>query len=237
MTTLTTAPGHAGVSFPLAPVPDLTAQHLANGTHEVTIYLDGATHIRDFVKPLGITIYKAGATGCRDAERRTEDLRRKKYASILKRPDHPDDHGVELHQGHEWFLVPLQTGWLDGIILPPGVDIRDGVIRLTVHATITVEGINRRLHALLAPRSFNAYLDSSEGQVRLLEAGYDPAARLHTRYTLMTQAPRLSLATELYLIRPRRELAAFVTALGEMVEALRRESNTGASVPLQIGKG
>jgi hypothetical protein len=237
MTTLTTAPGLAGVSFPLATVPDLTAQHLANGTHEVAIYLNGATHMRDYVKPLGVTIYKAGATGCRDAQRRTEDLRRKKYASILKRPDDPDDPGIELRQGHEWFLVPLQTGWLDGAILPSGVDIRDGVIRLTIHATITVEAINRRLHALLAPRSFNAYLDCAEGQSRLLQAGYDPAARLHTRYTLMTQAPRLSLASELYLIRPRRELGAFVIALGEIVEALRRESVTGAPGPLQLGQG
>ncbi len=216
----------AGASFQLADIPPRQAQGLDGGMHDVAIYLAGATHLRDHLKPLGITAFKIGATGCRDAGQRVEDLRRKSYASILKRPHDNSDPGVILTSGHEWFMVPLQHGWLDGGSLPDRIKLADGIIRLEVPQAVTVEMVDRRLHDLLRPRTLNTYLTSADGQARLVEAGYDPLARLHTRYTLMTRSPRLSLADELYLIRPRRELAAFVAMLGDMVSTLSAETDT-----------
>ena len=52
----------------------------------------------------------------------------------------------------------------------------------------------------------------------MITAGYDPKARLHTPYNLMTPMLRISLMTEIYLIRPRRELTGFIAALAEMVK-------------------
>ncbi len=115
MTPASSAPASAGASFPLAAIPPLGAQGLAGGTHEVAIYIAGATHLRDHLKPLGVTAYKIGATGCREPQQRVEDLRRKGYASILKRPDDPHDQGIALHHGHEWFLVPINEVWLEGM--------------------------------------------------------------------------------------------------------------------------
>jgi hypothetical protein len=213
-------PPDSGTHFPLAAIPPRAAQGLSSGMHEVAVYLAGGTHLRDYLKPLGITGFKSGATGCRDAGRRMEDLRRKRYASLLKRPNDPDDPGIELTSGNEWFLVPMQEEWFEGAALPDRISIRDGVIRLSVPTFITVEMVDCLLHELLQPRSLNVYLDGSEGQARMVEAGYDPAARLHTRYTLMTREPRLSLAGEIYLIRPMREFTDFVILLDVLVATL-----------------
>jgi hypothetical protein len=214
--------------FPLKIPPPLAAQCLDCGTHEMAVYLLGATHLRDFLKPIGVTAWKAGVTGCREAERRAEDCRRKKYASILKRPADAFDPGRVLNNGHEWFVVPVQEGWLGGKRLPTGMSIRDGVIRLTMPTAVTVVDVDRALHDILRPRSLNVYLDSPDGRKRLLAAGYDPKARLHTSYTLMTPRPRLSLAEELYLIRPQRELFGLVKAIDAVAASLRTETKATA---------
>jgi hypothetical protein len=61
-----------------------------------------------------------------------------------------------------------------------------------------------------------------------LAAGYDPKARLHTSYTLMTPRPRLSLAKELYLIRPQRELFGLVQTIAAVATRLRAEAKATA---------
>jgi hypothetical protein len=222
-TTAAKPPGTAAL-FPLKPPPPLAAQRLDRGLHEMAVYLLGATHLRDFLKPLGVTAWKAGVTGCREPERRALDCRRKAYASILKRPNEPADLGRALENGHEWFIAPLRPDWMRGVRLPDGMAISDGVIRLTMPNAVTVTAVDQALHAMLAHRSLNAYLDGPDGQKRLHEAGYDPKARLHTRYELMTPTPRLSLATELYLIRPQRELPSLVAAIETAAGHLRAEA-------------
>jgi hypothetical protein len=214
--------------FPLKTPPPLAAQRLDRGTHEMVVYLLGATHLRDFLKPIGLTAWKVGVTGCREAERRAEDCRRKKYASILKRPADASDPGRMLNNGHEWFIAPVQEAWLGGNELPVGITIRDGTIRLTMPTAVTVVDVDRALHDVLHSRSLNAYLDGPDGQRRLLAAGYDPKARLHTSYTLMTPLPRLSLAKELYLIRPQRELLGLVHAIEAVAARLRAETKATA---------
>ncbi len=220
--------------FPIAPIPSLAAQRLDKLHHDVAIYFLGGTHIRNYVKPLGVTVYKVGASGCRDAERRAEDCRRKKYASILKNPSEADAIGRVLNKGHEWFLTQIADFWLNGRPLPRGMTIANGVIRVRVPTILTVDRIDRELHGMLAPRSFHDYLDSAEGQRRLKDAGYDPAARFHTSYTGMTTEPRLSLAQELYLIRPRVELRGFVDALAAMIQSLTDEASASADQVLRV---
>ncbi len=217
-------PAVADGSFPLPPIPSLKEQNLDLGAHEVAAYAFGATHVRDFLRPLGATAYKFGITGCRDAERRVEDCRRKQYGALLKRPGDPNDPGIMLDKGHEWFLVPFQEAWLNGMMLPEGLRIHEGIIRLTLPISVTVEMAERRLHAMIIDRCLNRYLDSPKGQERLRQAKYDPAARMHTRYTLMTSVPRVSLATEIYLIRPRAEFAAYVGLLGRLVRSLTADA-------------
>jgi hypothetical protein len=217
-------PPDTAALFPLEPPPPLAAQRLNRGLHEMAVYLLGATHLRDFLKPLGVTAWKAGVTGCREAERRALDCRRKAYASILKRPNEPADLGRALENGHEWFIAPLRQEWMGGRRLPPSMTIRDGVIRLTMPNAVTVTAVDRALHAMLAHRSLNTYFNGPDGQKRLREAGYDRQARLHTRYGLMMPTPRLSLATELYLIRPQRELPALVAAIEAAAGRLRAEA-------------
>jgi hypothetical protein len=223
MTTLPPASA-TGALFPLTPPPPLAAQGLAEGSHTVAIYLLGGTALRDYLRPIGLTAWKVGVTGCREVERRAADCRRKKYASVLKRPGDPTDPGRELADGHEWFVVPMQPDWLGRQAQPEGLALRDGVLRLTMPTSVTVTMVDQALRAMLRPRALHAYLDSPEGQKRLSEAGYDPKARLHTRYTLMTPTPRLSFARELYLIRPQRELPALVTAIDAIGRQLRPQA-------------
>jgi hypothetical protein len=221
-------PPDAAALFPLTPPPPLAAQRLDGVMHEMAVYLLGSTHLRDFLKPISVTAWKVGVTGCREAERRAEDCRRKKYASILKRPADASDPGRMLNNGHEWFIAPVREAWLGGNEVPAGMSIRDGVIRLTMPTTVTVVDVDRALHDILRPRSLNAYLDTPDGQKRLLAAGYDPKARLHTSYTLMTPRPRLSLAKELYLIRPQRELFGLVHAIDAVAASLHAETKATA---------
>src|SRR6478752_3411378 len=61
--------------LPLAPIPSLKHQRLHEGTHEVRVYLAGATHLRTFLKLLGVTAFKIGVTGRRSTWDRIMDLR------------------------------------------------------------------------------------------------------------------------------------------------------------------
>jgi hypothetical protein len=229
MTTTPQARTTSDAAFPLAPIPPRCAQGLGRDHHHVDLYVAGATHLRDFLKPLGITAFKVGITGCRDAQRRVEDLRRKRYASVLKRPDDDMDTGVELDHGNEWFLVPLQTDWLDGSALPAGVELIDNVVRLRVSNVTTVKQVDNALHAALKPRTLSQYLAMPDGQARLHEIGRDPALQLHTRYTLMTSQARLSKATEVYLIRPRRELQALIAMAVDVIKTLENTAKNPIS--------
>ncbi len=54
----------------------------------------------------------------------------------------------------------------------------------------------------------------------MAEAGYDPPHRLTTVYTDIGREPRYSLAEEIYLIRPKRELQALLDAVAGALDGI-----------------
>lgn len=184
----------------------------AKGTHRVIVYAAGSRGLINFARPLGIPLYKIGVTSSQDPQRRVEDLRRKGYAALWGRQEQPLDQLVRIPQGHEWCLSPFRAADLDGA-LPSGVHLVDGHIEIEVSFGVTVEAIDRAVHALLARRSLEQFLQSDEGQKRLVQAGLDPSGQLLTKYTLMTRTDRISAVEELYLIRPQRDLGKLVRGL------------------------
>jgi hypothetical protein len=233
------AVGEAGnpAPFLLPPIPSMAHQRLEGGTHHASLYLAGATHLRDFCQPLGVTAFKIGITGNRDAQARIEDLRRKRYGSLLLTPDqvtsgrrtldgaptpsHPPDLPPALASANEWFLIPLSPDWLEGFDIPTGMALKGNTLAITVPAGMTTEALDKAVHSLLRPRSLRTYLQTDEGCSRMIATGRDPAAWLHTSYSLMTEKHRISAAEEIYLLRPRRELPALITALGGLLKGLK----------------
>ena len=205
-------------AFPLAEIPSMRAQKLDGQTYELKCYIASATHLGGFVRKLGVTAYNIGVTSHRDPKQRMLDKRRKRDGSLLIRPDDPSDAGIVLQNGHEWFLMPIEEADLLGTDLPTGFRLENNIIVLRVPTYVTVAQVDQAVHDMLKPRCLHAYLATPDGQARMITAGYDPKARLHTPYNLMTPMLRISLMTEIYLIRPRRELTGFIAALAEMVK-------------------
>jgi hypothetical protein len=233
MTSIPHAPsGDGGSAFPsgfaLPHIPSMAEQNLHDGQHHATLYLAGATHLRDFCQPLGVTAFKIGITGNRDAQARIVDLRRKSYGSLLL-PLANTKNGkapsitltTTLALAHEWFLMPLSHEWLADTVLPNGVSLNSNTLGFTIPPGITTEAVDKAVHALLGPRSLQAYLATPEGRARMIAAGRDPGSWLHTSYTLMTEKQRISPVAEIYLFRPRRELPELVAALGALLESMR----------------
>jgi hypothetical protein len=229
--------GARAPSFSLPPIPSMAHQRLEGGAHHASLYLAGATHLRDFCQPLGVTAFKIGITGNRDAQARIEDLRRKRYGSLLLTPDqassgtrppdsapttiHPADLPPVLASANEWFLIPLSPDWLAGFYIPADMALKRNTLSITVPAGITTEALDKAVHDLLRPRSLRTYLQTDEGRGRMTAAGRDPGAWLHTSYSLMTREHRISAAEEIYLLRPRRELPALIAALGGLLKGLK----------------
>jgi hypothetical protein len=225
-------PGHGGSAFPsrfaLPPIPSMAMQNLHNGQHHATLYLAGATHLRDFCQPLGVTAFKIGITGNRDAQARIVDLRRKSYGSLLLPLRNAGDETAPsimptatLALAHEWFLMPIHEEWLADTVLPDGVTLNGNTLGITIPQHITTEAVDKAVHALLGPRSLRAYLATPEGRARMIAVGRDPDGWLHTSYALMTEKQRISPVAEIYLFRPRRELPELVMALGALLKSLR----------------
>jgi hypothetical protein len=237
MTSIPHAPsGHGGSAFPsrfaLPPIPSMAEQNLRDGQHHATLYLAGATHLRDFCQPLGVTAFKIGITGNRDAQARIVDLRRKRYGSLLLPSGNTKGGTLQLVSpaatlalAHEWFLMPLSGEWLADTVLPDGVILNGNTLGITIPRGITTETLDKAVHALLRPRSLRAYLATPEGRARMIAAGRDPDSWLHTSYALMTEKQRISPVAEIYLFRPRRELPELVVALGALLKSLRNGPN------------
>jgi hypothetical protein len=237
MTSIPHAPsGHGGSACPskfaLPPIPSMTEQNLHNGQHHATLYLAGATHLRDFCQPLGVTAFKIGITGNRDAQARIVDLRRKSYGSLLLPLENTKNGkapsimpAVTLALAHEWFLMPLNAEWLADTIMPDGVTVNGNTIGITIPRGVTTEALDKAVHTLLRQRSLRAYLATPEGRARMIAAGRDPDSWLHTSYALMTEKQRISPVAEIYLFRPRRELPELVVALGALLKSLRNGPN------------
>jgi hypothetical protein len=196
----------------------MEAQGLDGKSRLVAVYFAGATHIFEFCKPMGISAFKAGVTACRDPCERILDLRRSRYAELFKRPNDPSDGGILLPNADEWFLSPLARDRLRPATLPDNIDIIDGYLALRVPTAISVETVDIAIHTLLRARTLRDFLVSPDGQQRMVGVGHDPKRWFHTTYKFVGKAPRITMCEELYLIRPHKELGAFVSALAKLLQ-------------------
>ena len=191
------------------------------GIHRVVIYAAGSRGLANFIRPLGLVVFKLGVTSSGDAQRRVVDLRRKQYASLFGRPDALMDAMHVIEQAGEWALVPLLPDHLGpGCPLPPGFHLKNGAVEVEIRLDVSVEAVDRAVHTMMAPRSLDLFLAGQDGKKRLAGAGFDPEGILQTRYALMFEEDRISRAKELYLFKPQRELGRLVHTLADVLRPL-----------------
>lgn len=213
-------------SLPFAPIPSLRHQGLDTGTYQVGAYIAGATHLRTYLRPLGVTAYKIGISGRRYISDRIMDLRRNRYAGSVCNERTQETR--ELAESHGWFQMPLLIEDSEPWVLPDRITIEQNTIILRMSTAISIETLDERIHAALAPRDLRRYLLSAAGKARMSEAGYDPEDQLWTNYSFASNDLHPSPACELYLIRPRRELRDLVVCLADVVAALEVEVGSKA---------
>lgn len=223
-------PATTPVTF--GPPPQAVCQNrlvdAARGTHRVVIYSAGSRGLANFIRPLGLTAYKLGVTSAGDAQRRIVDLRRKHYGSLFGRLDQPIEELQTIAQAHEWALVPWVVDPDECRDLPPGFHLRHGVLEIEVRLDVQVETVDQAVHAMMAPRSLDAFLAMAEGRARLRAVGRDPEGVLLTPYTLMYETVRISRVKELYLYRPQVEFPQLVDCLATVLAPLMPAATNSA---------
>ncbi len=197
--------------FPLPPIPSRAHQKLDIG-QRCAFYLAGSRAHQHLLQPLGVTAFQCGVTGRRSIPDRIRDKQDRRYASILMDPADRQSNAQCLMWGHDIFLMRITPRLLGDAPIPHGFAISDGVVAFRLKPGVTVEQVDKAVSRMLAGRSVNAYLDTADGRARMVEAGLDPRLRLHTAYTDIGRT-RYSLAEEVYLLRPKREMAKLLQAL------------------------
>jgi hypothetical protein len=205
--------------FRLPHIPSRQHQLLDQG-QRCSFYMAGSRGHQNLFQPMGFTAYQAGITGRRCPDDRIEDKRFRRYASVLIDPNDPQNNAQSLMWGHDIFLIRITPEMLGGAEIPKGFAIENGVIAFRLMPGVTVEQVDKAVSRMLAARSVNTFLGSGDGQKRMAEAGHDPRLRLHTAYSDIGRSPRYSLAEEVYLIRPKREMAKLIKALADTLSGL-----------------
>lgn len=198
--------------MPPAIVPTRNAQ----GLHErlrATVYIAGATSLMTFCKALGVTAFYISASGRREHMHRIENRRDIQHGSILANPAQKETTAIQLDLGEEHFLSPIDAEVAAKILLTDGIRFVDGVIEVDLAPGDTTTGFEKRLARGLKSRMLNNWLGTPQGQSSMSEAGYDPKLRLHTAYRYIGPEPRISLVTEAFLFRPRRELQDLINVI------------------------
>lgn len=192
----------------------------------MAMYLLASPALRDFVKPLGVNAYHVGLTVERYLKQKVLEVGLRGYGSIVA-PVHDRQNTILIHpQGSDWRLEPLpQPVPANGAAafvaqLPAGAYV-DGVITFRLPHELRIADVETQFHDQLAARNLNAFLKSAIGKERLAKAGMPAGARLFTDYD-PDEEPRRSLASEIFLIRPQRELAVLLQALVLAIKACSR---------------
>jgi hypothetical protein len=206
-------------SFSLSPIPSRRHQKLDVGQH-CALYLAGSRAHQHLFQPMGFTAFQCGVSGRRSISDRIEDKRYRRYGSILLDTNNRERNAQCLMWGHDIFLVRITPEMLGEMEIPNGFAITDGVITFRIRPNITIEHIDKAVSRMLANRSVNTFLDTKDGQERMLATGHDPNLRLHTAYTNIGRAPRYSLAEEVYLLRPKREMPQLLQTLAKTLADL-----------------
>ncbi len=167
---------------------------------------------------MGMTAYQIGVTGRRSVDDRIENKRRRRYGSILMDQRNPENGSQCLFWGHDVCLIRIWKEMLEGVTIPPGLAIIDGVIEVRLLPDITIKQADKRISRMLAPRSLNRSLENPDRQKRMAEVGYNPRHLLTTAYTDIGAEQRYSPAEEIYLIRPKRELQALLDVVAAALQ-------------------
>lgn len=203
------------------------------GTHRVIIYCAGSRALESFLRPLELVAYKIGVTGAVSAQARVEDLRRKSYAGLWGRPDHPETYRL-LPNASDWSMWSWRPDQLCGAPLPNGFYLHQGALEVEFPLSTTVQQVDDAVHRAFKERSLAHYLASREGKARLMQLGLDPESRLMTRYTLMEVMDRISVVDELYRFKPRVELPLLIRTLKAGLASLQMPQ-AGRPVERQAG--
>jgi hypothetical protein len=206
-------------AFPLPFIPTQRQQRLDVGAR-MAVYIAGSRAHEAFLKPLGVTAFQIGVTGRRDVAARISDKRKRRYGALLVDPHNPENEAQCLMLGGDVFLSAIDDDMLDGITVPTGLATMDGVITFRVQPGTSVEQVEPLLNNALAPRSLNRFLATVEGQNRMRQAGFNPRHWLMTAYTDVGRNPRYSIAEEVFLIRPRREIQGLLDLIAVTVGKL-----------------
>lgn len=202
--------------MPPAIIPPRKAQKLDQRLRAV-VYFAGSTALMNFAKSLGLTAFYVSVSGRRDYLKRIENRRQLSHGSILADPSNREATAVQLPLGREHFLSPIDDEAMKGVSLSIGIRIVDGIIEVDLDPRDSTTAFDKRLASALRDRQLNRYLDTADGQARLIEAGHDPRKRLCTAYEFIGRHPRISIVTEAFLFRPRRELQALI----DVIQAVR----------------
>jgi hypothetical protein len=207
---------HNSNDFGLPHIPSIKEQGLDHGVL-MAMYLMGSTSLRDFLQPLGATGYKAGLSARRYMDQKILDIRLRGYGSVVA-PLHDRDNAISIHPlPKEWFLSRLPDPADDADAmellkqLPEG-SYNEGVVLFRLPPGLSIAKVEKSFQALLEPRNLNTFLGSDDGKSRLKAFDLPEDTRLFTDYFDMGRTRR-SLACEIFLVRPQRELAVLLRAL------------------------
>lgn len=189
----------------------------------MAMYVLRSPVLRDFMTPLGANAYNVGLSVERYVEQKIIEIGLRGYGSIIA-PIHARDKEILVHpQGKDWSLEPLPHPSHDPKVAAllaklPGGSYHDGMITFRLPHKLRIADVERDFHYYLGARNLNVFLDSDTGQERLAKADMPSSVRLFTDYSSFRE-PCRSVASEIYVIQPQRELAvllqAMVLALGK----------------------
>jgi hypothetical protein len=183
----------------------------------MSMYVLKSPVLRDFAYPLGINAYNVGLAVERYVHQKIIEVGLRGYGSILA-PEHDRNNPILVHpEGSDWRLEPLPDPSRDEkaaelVAQLPDGSYRDGMIMFRMPHKLRIAKVEAQFHYFLGARNLNLFLESNTGQERLAKSDMPANIRLFTDYVSFRE-PHRSLASKIYLVRPRHELAVLLQAL------------------------
>lgn len=192
----------------------------------MALYVLGSAVLRDFTKPLGITAYNVGITLERNLGEKVLDMSQRAYASIIA-PAEDRDREIFVHPGGaDWCLEAVADPAADpkaARVLSelPGGMYCDGAVLFRLPHHIRIADVERQFQRLLEARNLNKFLGSEAAWRLLVKACLPADTRLFTDYW-ESHGSRRSLASEIFVIHPKRNLFDLLQALVLAIAANQR---------------
>jgi hypothetical protein len=212
---------HEGISFKdMVWTPDQTIYY-PTGT-EVEVYIGSTTSCRGIAKalhPRQCAIFKVGIHTSGQLLERRNQLRHDEYAAYNGRGEYQSGYD-------NWDCIQLPAN--SGLAIPNGclVTLNKRAIRVTLPATMNVDAFEKALRFALTPIALHIWATSPEGLEYLQSRNLDHAEFMRqTRYEFSPQSgfenskntDRVSAVTELYFLKPKRELPVLVGLICQII--------------------